>query len=436
MKLNWFSPLAPAQTDIAHYTERVMPALARLAEVTYWTDQRKWDPRLEQLAVVRSYRIDRMPWRELNRADATFYHIGNNPQFHGSIWQASRQLGGVIVLHDFRLHHFFDGIYRVKLRDLNSYLSIMAKYYGAEGRRAAALCYQSDARNIDEMAERYPLTELAVENAHAVLVHTTEAFESLANHCVCPLAYAPLPFSLDLKSRGTTAVGKGPIRLIVFGYIGRNRRLNSVLKALAGLAEKERFRLDVFGSILNDEKELRRQIAAMNLKHQVELHGFTSEAVLDEALTHCHLAINLRFPTMGEASGSQLRIWAHGLPSLVSRVGWYASLPEDSVAFVRTDENEVADIQKHLKGLLTDPDRFAVMGQRGRQELEDRHSPDAYAAAVIEIARQGKHFGSRAAHLKLADRAAAISNDWHTPNQRERAFERVAAKVYELGKRS
>jgi len=43
MKLNWFSPLAPARSEIAHYTARTVAALRGHAEVTLWTDQAKWD---------------------------------------------------------------------------------------------------------------------------------------------------------------------------------------------------------------------------------------------------------------------------------------------------------------------------------------------------------------------------------------------------------
>ena len=72
MKLNWFSPIPPAKTDIAHYTKRVLPALSSLVDVTLWTDQRNWDRQLEDLATVRSYRLERIPWREFNGADVTF----------------------------------------------------------------------------------------------------------------------------------------------------------------------------------------------------------------------------------------------------------------------------------------------------------------------------------------------------------------------------
>src|SRR5207244_3433751 len=82
--------LPPAKTDIAHYTTRVLPALSQLASVVLWTDQDKWDKGVEQYAEVRHYRLNRMHWVDLNRADANIYQIGNNPLFHGAIWQVSR----------------------------------------------------------------------------------------------------------------------------------------------------------------------------------------------------------------------------------------------------------------------------------------------------------------------------------------------------------
>ena len=53
----------------------------------------------------------------------------------------------------------------------------------------------------------------------------------------------------------------------------------------------------------------------------VQLHGYTPEKELNKVLEKSHLAINLRYPTMGEASGSQLRIWYHALPSSGDRRG-------------------------------------------------------------------------------------------------------------------
>jgi glycosyltransferase involved in cell wall biosynthesis len=441
VKLNWFSPLPPASTDIAHYTTRVLPALASRAEVTLWTDQEDWDAALKRYAEVRRYSPERVPWAELNRADMSVYHIGNNPLFHGSIWQLSRAAPGLVVLHDMRLHHFFDGLYRVKWRDLDAYQSVMCKYYGEQGRLDALECFTQEARNIDSMAERYPLTQLATENALGVLVHTREAFAQLKLERHRPAAYAPLPYEAGPRHQASQtssehdggAINGPPYHLVVSGYLGRNRRLDALLKALAELPQKEQFHLDIYGQVLDDNKHLRASIRALGLKRLATIHGFVPEAELDQALARAHLAINLRYPTMGEASGSQLRIWSHALPSLVTKVGWYASLPAETVAFVRP-AHEIQDIQSHLKAFLNAPGDFAMMGQRGRALLEQEHAPDAYAQAILDFAHTARRHAAHHSAYKLARRAGALMSDWIPPKSQDETFKRVATEIFTIMK--
>ena len=438
MKLNWFSPLPPASTDIAHYTMRVVAALSERAEVVLWTDSREGDESLREHAVVRVYQPASIPWEELNRADLSIYHIGNNPLFHGSIWQTSRRHPGVVVLHDERLHHFFDGIYRVQQRDMASYLALMERYYGAEGRRAGEACYLSDARNIDEMAERYPLTAHALEGALGVITHTLETYEKLSAENRWPVAYLPLPFGAGpqptAKASAASASDKRdepPFRLIIFGYLGRNRRLEEALEALAAFPAREQFRLDIYGQVLIDERHLRARIRNLGLKHLVKLHGYVPEEELDAALARAHLAINLRWPTMGEASGSQLRIWKHALPSLVSRVGWYAALPAAAVVFVEP-EREAFDIQRHLNAFLADPARFAAMGQHGRRMLIEQHSPQSYAQSILEVVSHAQSFRSRSLASPLAGRAGALMCDWLGATIPEPTLKKTATEIAEI----
>lgn len=438
MKLNWFSPLPPASTDIAHYTTRVLAALSARAEIVLWTDSRDWDERLNEFASVRTFQLDSLRWEELNRADMSIYHIGNNPLFHGAIWQLSRLLPGIVVLHDGRLHHFFDGLYRAAWRDLPSYLAVMERYYGAAGRRAGEDCFRQEARNIDEMAERYPLTLHALENALGVITHTRDTYDKLTKENRWPVAYLPLPFSAEPpRGRQAFAVNQvskpdgPPFRLIVFGYLGRNRRLEQLLEALATLPAKEQFRLDIYGQILIDARQLRARVRVLGLKQLVKIHGYVPEVELDEALSQAHLAINLRYPTMGEASGSQLRIWKHALPSLVSRVGWYATLPAEAVAFVEP-EREAPDLHDQLNAFLSDPARFATMGEQGRRILETQHAPDTYAQSIVDFVAHAQNFRSRSLGPQLAERAGTLMSEWLGATIPEHVLKKTAMEILEL----
>jgi hypothetical protein len=114
---------------------------------------------------------------------------------------------------------------------------------------------------------------------------------------------------------------------------------------------------------------------------------------------------------MGEASVSQLQIWDHALPSLVTRVGWYAGLPEGTVAWVRPD-HEIADIRSHLSAFLADPMRYALVGEQGRRLLETRHTPEAYAQALVDLVGQGEAFRPNAIAHDMARRVGSEMRLW------------------------
>jgi len=430
MKLNWFSPLPPAKTGIADYSFGILPELSSRAEVTLWTDRPGWDPQLEQYAKVRQYQSDRVDWVELNRAELSFYNIGNNHLHHAAIWQVSRQSPGIVILHDVRLHDFFESLYRGHWRDQAGYLAQIEKHYGEEGLRVATEFVNSRHGDYDYMAQRFSMTGAVLENALGAVVHTKDGFDELRVSHRYPVFYAPLPSAPILKSAKTDGLPPQPYRLIIFGHIGRNRRLDAVLEALAQLPANL-FRLDIYGEI-DDAKTLRQRIQTLELKQAVTVHGYTPLAELDHALSAAHLAINLRYPTMGEASASQLRIWEHGLPSLVTRVGWYASLSPDAVAHVDPD-NEVADIRAHLEAFLQQPERFARMGQHGRRLVETEHHPRSYVDTIISLVAQAREFKLRQAAFTLAQRAGAIIGSWSRQMTADNdAPQRVAEKIHAL----
>lgn len=428
MKLNWFSPLPPAKTDIAEYTMRVLPALSNYVEVVLWTEQLKWNPDVEKYARVCHYDLANVPWKEINQADLNIYHIGNNPDFHYKTWQISQQCPGLVILHDLRLQHFFAGIYRERENNKQAYLSQMKRYYGVEGEQVAER-FWNGVLTTEYMAEHYPLTPLALENAVGVVTHTKEAFNTLKQKNRWVVGYAPLPYVSKWQTKIKTKAIATPYRLIIFGYIGPNRRLETFLKAFSSLDEKNNFSLDIYGQLW-DANYIHNQIQKLDLTGLVKIHGFVAEETkLDLALANSHLAINLRYPTMGEASGSQLRIWSHGLPSLVTQVGWYAEQPEGTVAFVRP-EYEIKDIQQHLKSFLADPECFEELGRNGYKFLQEQHSLEIYAQAIISFAEKSQKFRHSAVAYDLVENLVEELSSWINYEKLDTQVKRVAEAVH------
>ena len=410
MKINWFSPLPPAQTDIADYTMRLLPALQERAEITLWTNQSTWDVEIEKYARVRGYHIEEMPWAEINRGDLNIYHIGNNAEFHADIWLVSRQCAGLIILHDSKLQDFFINIYREKWGYRQGYLEQMQRYYSSSGKESAEACWDGTL-STDCLAQNYPLTPLALENSIGVITHNQEDYENLSQENRWLVGYIPLPYKSKFNYFPKIKLNiSPPYKLIIFGYINTNRRLEVVLEALSTFNPNNAFVLDIYGQVfaLNSINE---KIKTLGLSDRVKIHGFVEESELDKALANADLAINLRYPTMGEASGSQLRIWSHALPSLVTKIGWYANLPEDTVAFIRHDR-EIEDIQQQLQNFLNNPKEFAAMGKQGKKLLQNQHTPEIYAEAIVSFARKVSQSRSQFLAYQLAQKVGQEMNNW------------------------
>jgi glycosyltransferase involved in cell wall biosynthesis len=375
-RINWFSPLPPANTAIAEYALTTLRALAQHADVVVWTDRPYWPLELEAAATVRQW--DGESWPALNMADATLYHIGNNVRFHGWIWEVARRHPGVMVLHETRLHEFFAGQLLDNAADETAYLAAVGRCYGAEGLSHARRFMRGDA-TAGELAETLPMTELALERARGAVVHTAGAFADAVAIRRCGVLQLDLPYDAGLRPRRRP--WDGILRLIVFGYLAPNRRIETVLEAIATFPSRSQLRLDICGQ-LHDPAPLADAIRARQLDDLVRVRGYLPEAELDAMLDQAGLAVNLRNPTMGEASHSQLRIWSHGLASLVSQTGWYAELPPETVGFVDPDY-EIRDLHAHFARALADPETLRAIGSAGRHRLETQHDPAMYARELV-----------------------------------------------------
>ena len=85
MKVAYYSPMPPERSGIADYSALLLPALRRRLDVD----------------VARRGKSA--------RGDVALYHVGNDPESHGWIVEALRREPGVVVLHDFVLHHLVAG---------------------------------------------------------------------------------------------------------------------------------------------------------------------------------------------------------------------------------------------------------------------------------------------------------------------------------------
>ena len=125
----------------------------------------------------------------------------------------------------------------------------------------------------------------------------------------------------------------------------------------------------------------------------------------------CDVLVNLRFPTMGETSGSVIRALSLGKPLVVSDVGWFPELPDDVALKVPVDEFEVRDARGRAR--VRRRARHDELGAAARGYVEREHAlervADSYVAA-LEAAAGGDAVDD-AVLLRIAEAAAEVGHD-------------------------
>ena len=388
-KVHWVSPLPEAETDIAHYTARILPELAAACDLTLWTDARDWDRSLEAHCPVRYLDPDRVLPHDFARAgrgsgpDAVFVHIGNSWVFHSGLLRLVRRIPSIVVLHDLAIQELcFDAMHNRRLSRA-TYEAEMSRWHGPAGLAAARAVFDGQMRPI-ELSHSHPGFELTLDRAVSVLAHTPAAFQAVQATGIAPAYHLDLPFRPSDRAAPAARATTGPLRFVQFGYIGPNRRLEQVLEALSPLRHEIDFRFDIMGNVW-DPSHVQARLDALGLADRVRIHGFVPEPELDARLAEAHLVFNLRYPTMGEASGSQLRIWNASAAAVVTDLGWYGSLPEGT-AFKIPLEQERDAVQDLVRRLDRDRMTGQSIGAAGRTRLETHHTPTLYAQGIAEVA--------------------------------------------------
>jgi glycosyltransferase involved in cell wall biosynthesis len=430
MKIHWFSPLPPERSGIASdYLLAVLEPLCRLAEVTLWSSGDTTSLPLPSGACLCSW--TGKEWRLLHRGDVLLYHMGNDARFHSWIWEVLRVAPGWVVLHDSCLFDFFWGYFH-KVEGFEAFVRALTWCHGVQDPR---LCRKLWKGATAEDAKAYPLSLLVLERACGVILHTQEAAQNVLRAEECPFRVLPLPYRSRQKHRRPRGVPrKEPLRLVSFGLWGPHRRLLPFLTALASFPRREELRYEILGPMPEDWN-LPQRIQELGLSHLVSLHGWVSEAKLEAVLDRADLAVNLRYPSLGEASGSQLRIWDHALPTLAIRSGWFAEIPEEFFLWI-DPRREEGDIHRMLSWALENRPRLSEMGERAREYLRQHHDPACYAEGLVAAILENRNLLSLPVWKALGRRAAeAAAGLTQNPEPKESPWEEALARVgQELGR--
>ena len=358
MRVAYYSPLPPSRSGIADYSALLLPALRERIEV-----------------------VVAEPGRRAPTADVCHYHIGNDPDAHGWILDALGRRPGVVVLHEYVLHHLIAGT-TIGRRDGRGYLAAMERELGVAGRLLGLGVLDNLLPLLWEtQPERFPLCGPVLDLATGLVVHSRfverRARESGFGGPVWRIPHPAWP----MEHVTPAADVAGDPLIGCFGFLNMNKRVPELLRAFAAFRQRRPgARLLLVGAAA-ERFDLDRRLERLGLGDGVERLDYVPEERLWSLMAACDVLVNLRYPTMGETSGSVIRGLSLGKAMIVSDVGWFAELPGGAVLKVPVDELEVPMLAAALE-LATD--HRDALGREGRRFVEREHALGRVAGLYAE----------------------------------------------------
>jgi glycosyltransferase involved in cell wall biosynthesis len=371
MRVAYFSPLPPEHSGIADYSALLLPALERRLDV----------------------RVARRGTRRLPRGtDVALYHVGNNPEVHGWIVEALRRNGGIVVLHDFVLHHLVAGL-TYGSGDLDAYLEAMEVDGGVIGRLLAHGVIDGLIPPLWEIRPHdYPLVDYVLSAAGGLIVHSEYAEERAREAGFRkPIWRIPMPAWPEAEVvPDADVMAIGSLRVGFVGNIVPSKRIGQLLAAFVRLQKAQPDAVLVLAGAARGV-DLESRLASLDLVpgKDVLVLGHLGENRLWSVMASCEICVSLRWPTMGETSGTVIRALGLGRPLVVSDVGWFTELPDEVAAKIPVDESEIPVLTAVLERLARDEKLRESMGAAAcayvRREHDLERVADLYAAACVEF---------------------------------------------------
>ena len=392
MKLAYFSPLTPQRSGISDYSEELLPHLAEGADITLFVDGFK--PANRHLT-SRFRVVDYHRWssrlKKLDNFDAVLYHMGNDHRYHSGMVTAMARRPGIVVFHDFALQDFFLGLARER-KNARLYLDEVEYCYGSQARHEAA---ESLSRGmvpaIVDQPLQFPLNCRLAKSAEGIIVHSSWQAQAFAD-----LSCATGVPTVRIKHHITPQAAKTPprdrddsntINIASFGLITPDKGIERAVRVLARLRDTQEFHYTLVGSAGNFP-ELPELLQRYRMQDRVSVTGYILLEEFQQQIYDTDIAICLRDRPVGATSGSLCRIMAAGVPAIVSDVGAFSELPNDSV--IKVDHNEHTDalLEAYLRKLIDDPTLRKRIGANARAYVLAEHRIENSAAAYLNFIRE------------------------------------------------
>jgi glycosyltransferase involved in cell wall biosynthesis/SAM-dependent methyltransferase len=346
MRVAFFSPLPPARSGIADYSQALIESLKPLVELEVFSGPHQpFDPA---------------------RFDIALYHVGNNGH-HGFVYETALRHPGVVVMHESNLHHLLADL-TIKRGDWDAYVR-ECEYQGGEEARAFAERVRK--LEVGPDYEGVPMTKRLLASARGVVVHSGFMREEMrAAGFTGPTAVIPhgawIPQADRNGFRHKLGLDEATPLVGIFGYLKPYKRIAESLRAFRRLLRLVPNVKMILVGEPHPEFPVEAMVRSMGLGASVRVLGFAPIEDFVGYLGACDIVLNLRYPTVGESSGTLLRSLGLGKAVMVSEVGSFQEFPDDVCLKVPVGPGEEDLIFEYLNLLVSRPEVARQLGERAR----------------------------------------------------------------------
>jgi len=381
MRIAFFTPVSPQKTGISDYSEQeILPYLSKFCNIDIFIDE---NIQPSNKFLINNFDIH--PYSDFpslkKNYDIPVYQMGNNPM-HQFVYDTMEQYPGIVVLHDIFLHGFLWNISLSK-GDCKKYIDHFKYCYGEKGVNIAKIAIDTGVYPEFE----YPLIKKIIDRSLGVICHSEyginqimkENKESVVKKINQPytVLYEEGNMNSYFKIKTDLKLTKFFPIITSFGYIFPHKRFNIILKAFKKFLE--RYPNAILILVGEDMMNINQMIVDHALTKSVIQTGFASQSLAQQYLDVSDFCINLRSPTAGETSRSVLQIMASQKPVIVSNVGWFSELPDNSCLKVNVDEFEEDTLLEYMVALTSNEKLKNALGKKARDYVIKEHNPDKIA---------------------------------------------------------
>lgn len=386
IKLAMVTPWPNQKTGIANYVYKLIPYLTKHIDVDVFVDN-SVDKNSELLGNPYGalYPISELDNKK-DDYDEILYEIGNNSEFHMGTYEMIRKYKGISEIHDYILHPFFYHSYYLN-RKYEIYKEALINGYGKDG-----LNYynrvKSGLQGPDDI--KYPMSHSVSSISKQTIFHNHwSRIQSERNDLVT----IPHPSFDKLINEETDKqqlkqkykiYNNEDIVIGCFGFINKNKRPEKILEAIEILLRLNyHIKLIFFGQVNFDGIE--DIIKKKNLQEAVYITGYLNTNEYNVGLEICDIVINLRYPSMGESSGTLCEAFKYGKPVLVTEVNQYLEFPDEVCWKVPVGEHEVPVMVEMLRHLIDNAEIRLTLGQNAKAYADYVLSPDRIARQYYNV---------------------------------------------------